>query len=356
MKKRNIAIVAIIVSLCLVFIGCTIMALDVYSQQFGRTEGFDENTYYTYITWKDMDQSKYPRQEVKFNSGENKLQGFIYGSSNNNGLVIISHGFGGTADHYFPMIMYFVDQGWRVFAYNNTGVGGSEGDSVRGLTQSAVDLDAALTYIENTVVFSDLPVMLVGHSWGGFAVCTVLNYSHKVNAVVSFAGFNIAQELFEEEGVGIVGGIFYVLTPQFWAIEKHLFGSAANLTAVGGINKSNIPVMIVQSSDDTVIKADTTSIYAHRTKITNPHVDIVLFDGENVTGHEYVYRSKAMEEYRETAQTDFEEYQARNQIEKATNADLAKWAEGYGFDKFKANELNPELMERINDLFINAKF
>jgi len=355
MKKRNIVIIATIVSLCLVFIGCTIMALEVYSQQFGRIEGFNENIYYTFITWKDMDHSKYPRQEVKFNSGENKLQGFIYGSSNNNGLVIISHGFGGTADHYFPMIMYFVDRGWRVFAYNNTGVGGSEGDSILGLTQSAVDLDAALTYIENTSAFNDLPVMLVGHSWGGFAVCSVLNYNHNVNAVVSFAGFNIAQELFKEEGVSITGGFFYILTPQFWVIEKQLFGSVANLTAVGGINKSNIPVMIVQSSDDKVIKADTTSIYAYRNKITNPHVDIVFFDGENVTGHEYVYRSKAMEEYRETAQSNYEEYQTANQIEKATNADLAKWAEGYGFDKFKANELNPELMERINDLFNNAR-
>jgi len=200
-----------------------------------------------------------------------------------------------------------------------------------------------------------ITTMTFRHSWGGFAVCTVLNYNHNVNAAVSFAGFNIAQELFKEEGVSITGGLFYILIPQFWAIEKQLFGGAANLTAVGGINKSNIPVMIVQSSDDEVIKADTTSIYAHRNKITNPHVDIVFFDGDNVTGHEYVFRSKAMEEYREIAQSNYEEYQVANQIEKATNADLANWARGYGFDKFKANELNPELMERINDLFNNVK-
>ena len=85
-------------------------------------------------------------------------------------------------------------------------------------------------------------------------------------------------------------------------------------------------------------------------------MDIIFFDGENVTGHEYVYRSKAMEDYREMAQSNFEEYQAANQIENATNEDLAKWAEGYGFDKFKANELNRELMERINDLFNNSKY
>jgi len=37
------------------------------------------------------------------------------------------------------------------------------------------------------------------------------------------------------------------------------------------------PAMLVQSSDDKVIKAEITSIYAHRNKITNPHVDIAFF-------------------------------------------------------------------------------
>ena len=38
-----------------------------------------------------------------------------------------------------------------------------------------------------------------------------------------------------------------------------------------------------------------------------------------------------------------------------TPATLAQWAKEYNFDKTKANELNMELMERVNDLFSNAK-
>jgi len=353
-SKAKIVFLIFLVLLFFGFIGCTIIALEVYSQQFNRVEGFSDGTYYTYITWKDMDQSKYPRQEVHFNSGDNKLQGFIYGSSNNNGLVIISHGIGGTADHYFPMIMYFVDKGWRVLAFNNTGVGGSEGQSMRGLTQSVIDLNSALTYIENNNTFKDLPVMLVGHSLGGFAVSTVLNLNNNVKAVVCVAGFNSAQEIFEEQGVSMAGGIFYTLTPQFWALEKQLFGDMAKLTAVGGINSSSIPVMIVHSSNDETISATTTSIYAHRNKI-NRNVDIVFFEGEDASGHEYVFCSKQMRDYRNSAQSNFEEYQVEHQIGNATNADLARWAEEYGFDKTLANELNPELMERINNLFMNAR-
>jgi alpha-beta hydrolase superfamily lysophospholipase len=255
------------------------MALEVYTRVFGRVE---ESPY----NW--IDQVNYPREEVYFNSSGNMLQGFIYGCSNNNGLVILSQGLGSTADDYFTFIMYFVDKGWRVFAFNNTGVSGSEGNSVRGLTQSLVDLDATLTYVKNSSKLNGLPVMLIGHSWGGYAVCAVLNYSHhNISAVVSFAGYNNSREVFEEQGTLLIGGIFYILTPQFWAIEKQLFGDTAKLTAVDGINKAGIPVIIIQGSDDDVILANTTSIYAHRSKITNPLVEIIYRDGE---GH-HLYNS-----------------------------------------------------------------
>jgi dienelactone hydrolase len=248
------------------------------------------------------------------------------------------------------MIMFFVDNGWRVFIYNNTGTAGSEGESIRGLIQSVIDLDAALNYVKNSKELNDLPITLAGHSWGGFAVCTVLNYDHNINAVVSFAGYNSGSELFEENGVASVGKRFYMLSKQFSAIEKQLFGDAINFTAIDGINKSGIPVIIVQSSDDDVIKADTTSIYAHRNKITYPHVEIVYFDSEDASGHVCVFCSKGHREYMKWADAGWESYKSKN-----NNASKIRWAEENNFDKIKANELNKELMERINSIFNNAK-
>jgi dienelactone hydrolase len=113
--------------------------------------------------------------------------------------------------------MYFVDKGWRVFAFNNTGVSGSEGESIRGLTQSVIDLDAALTYVKNSNALNGLPIMLVGHSWGGYAVTAVLNYNHNIKAVVSFAGYNNGSELFKNIAVSEVGGVYYLISPQSWA-------------------------------------------------------------------------------------------------------------------------------------------
>ena len=342
--------IAIIIVLCIAFAGCNILALIIYSQSFGRVEEFPHGKFTTYFTWDEIDQARYSREEIYFNSGRNKLQGFVYGGSNSRGIVVISQGLGGTADDYFPMIMYFVDRGWRVFAFNNTGVSGSGGKCVRGLFQSLVDLDAALSYIENNGAFNGLPLMLAGHSWGGYAVCAVLNYNHQVNAVVSFAGYNSGSDVLKETGISQAGNAFYILSPQFYAIEKILFGKAAKLTAVDGINKAGIPVMIVQCSNDHLIRSGTTSIYAHREKITNPNAEILFRDGENATGHEYAFCSKEQWDYWNRMVTDWNIHKAEH-----PNAVKSQWAKEINFDKALANELDPELMERIEKFFSDAR-
>jgi alpha-beta hydrolase superfamily lysophospholipase len=350
MIKRKIVFSAS-VSACLFFYGCGSIAHKNYSQSFGRVEGFSDDKYTPYITWKEMDSIKYSREEVRFNSRENILQGFIYGGANSNGLVVISQGLGGTADSYFPMIMYFVDNGWRVFAFNNTGVDGSEGEDTRGLYQSVIDLDAALVFVEQTNSLNRLPIMLVGHSWGGYAVCSVLNYEHPVNAVVSFAGYNSGREVFEELGKSSAGIKFAFIRPQFRKIEKQRFGDVAKLTAIEGVNKTGIPVIIVHSSDDDVITAQKTSIYAHREKINNPHVEIIYMEGDDATGHERVFGSKRRKEYANRVNANWKEYYEAD----PENATLLQWSKEFNLDKTLANELDADLMEHINEFFLKAK-
>ncbi|MCL2721388.1 MAG: lysophospholipase [Treponema sp.] len=349
-KLQTITKILFTFSLCLVFCGCAILANISYSYAFSRTEDIPDKQFHTFITWKDIDQEKYPRENIYFNSGGNLLQGFIYGAENNNGLVIISHGMGNTADYYLKMIMYFIDNGWRVFSYNNTGVSGSQGKGVRGLTQSLFDLDAALFYISNSQELNHLPIMLAGHSWGGFAACTVLNYDHKINAVVSFAGFNNGNEVINDLGVSTVGKFFNVFSKNIRNIEERMFGETSKLTAVDGINKAGIPVLIIQSSDDDVIFAQTSSIYAHRESITNPLAQIIYFDGEEAAGHAFVFCSKEQREYVKWTHESWKQYRSKNR-----RASVQQWALENNYDVFKANELNIELMDHINTFFNNAR-
>ena len=217
------------------------------------------------------------------------------------------------------------------------------------MIQSVIDLDAALTYVENSDKFNGLPIMLAGHSWGGYAVCAVLNYNHHVNAVVSFAGYNKGSDLIKEGGVSMLGNFYYIIAPSIWMVEKSLFGNATNFTAVDGINKSGIPVMIVQCSDDDVIRPDTTSIYAHRKEIINPNLEIIYRDGEDAVWHNAFF-SKNQKEYYDRAIKNWETYKAENK-----NATTLQWANEINFNKGLANELDHNVFERIITMFNNAK-
>ena len=81
--KKSKKTVIIAVSVCLFIAGCVIVSHfvshNIYSELFGRVEGFSDDQYTPYITWKEMDTIKYSREEVRFNSRGNMLQGFIYG-------------------------------------------------------------------------------------------------------------------------------------------------------------------------------------------------------------------------------------------------------------------------------------
>ena len=62
----------------------------------------------------------------------------IYGLNNDKGLIVVVHGLG-RADDYLAQIMYFVDSGFKVFAYDSTGCYDSEGNSIKGFPQAVLD-------------------------------------------------------------------------------------------------------------------------------------------------------------------------------------------------------------------------
>ncbi|MDR1867637.1 MAG: alpha/beta fold hydrolase [Treponema sp.] len=336
--------------------GCQVEALFIYNEQFGRAER--PKRAWNSLSYEDI-AGTYPRETVQFSSGGNTLTGYRYGVGNNTkGLVVIAHGLGGNSDDYLFFTKHFVDADLQVFTYDCTGTAESEGVGTLGLYQSALDLNSALAYIERTDSFGTLPIFLVGHSWGGYAVAAVLNNEHpRVKAVVSFSGYNDGMEMLSEAGVSLVGNAYYFLYPQLWAIQKALFGDAMNKTAVDGINKSDLPVMVVHGKDDDTVSASKTSIYAHRGEITNPHVEIVYKDGDYGTGHVNVFYSRERQDYADQCKSALESFLA----DKSWSSDdelndlKVQWAEEYGLDKFRFYELDSALMTQINDMFNAAR-
>ena len=324
-------------------LGSMILAKIFYDGKFSRVE---ETRCSGFLCYSDVD--GYPRTAVKFDSGKNTLQGYIYGVENKKGLVVISHGLGFDAQHYLPEVLYFVDHGWRVFSFDNTGTNESEGAGTIGLAQSEKDLDAALTYIESDKAFNDLPVMLFGHSWGGFAVTAVLNTNHNISASVSISGFNSPDELLLEGAKSEMGIFAYIEYPYLWAYQSMLFGNTARLTAVDGINRIDTPVMIIHGSADEDILYNGASIISHRSAITNPNVVYKTCSANNHNGHNNLLQSEAAIQYINEKNKEYKGLRDRDagNIPDDVNANFYE-----GIDKFQTSELDAGLMNEINGFF-----
>lgn len=319
-----------------------------FSFMFHRVNVPKYSMYFKYEEIKD----RYKRKSVHFMSGKNKLRGDIYGLNNKKGLVVISHGHSRGAERYLSETMYFVDNGYMVFAFDGTGCHRSEGKNQVGISKPVLDLDCALTYIEKQPEFQNLPILLYGHSQGGYAVTSVLNYDHNIAAVVSVAGFNKPVRMILEWGKNnILGKFMYLEVPYAYIYQKVLFGKNAFLSAVNGINKSSVPVLIVHGTGDTVIGYNTASIISYKKYIKNANVEYITRDKNGQNGHSNLvkslkankYTSKTVKEYRKI----MEKYDKKvpKKIEKSFYKSI---------DKYKSNELDESFMEEVLDFYKRA--
>lgn len=331
--------------------GGTAVSYLIYSQTFTRVEYSQSRTgFVPNLDYSDIDQAEYPREEFLFNVDGNNLSGYEYGKENSRGLIIISSGLGGTGDDYTVFVTRFIDDGYRVITYDNTGVANSEGKSTQGLAQSAIDLDALLSHVESQSRYDSLPIYLLGHSWGGYGVCAALSKPHRVKAVVSMAGYNDPLESFTELGRQNAGGAFDLLGPQMWLIQKSYFGAALDVNAVDAINSNNIPFLIIQGENDALVTMDV-AIYGYKDEITNEKAQFLLTAGD----HEWVYCSPEAIAYQNQLYESRQAYRANNEqgdLDYATY--ISKWTDSIDLDKELYNRIDEALILRIEALFDSA--
>ena len=263
-------------------------------------KNFDRGEYPTYPVadyFYDQYKDSYPRRNVSFYSDKNRLQGYIFGEENTKGLLVFAHGIHSGHESYMQEILWMVDAGWRVFAYDATGSCTSEGAGTTGLVQSALDLHAALTYVERDETLKDLPVCVMGHSWGGYAVAAGLYFDHDVKACASIAGYSDGIEMMMSFADANMSKATALLRPFVYLEHLFLFGKYATLTAVDGINRAGIPVMLIHGTGDELVKFHTTGIVAHRDEITNPNVVIYPMSDAGQNGHMSIFHNaKSVEE------------------------------------------------------------
>lgn len=261
MKKKLISCTAIL----LVILFIIPMAITYFTHGYH----FDKrivhaNNYYEYLSELNPD---FLKETVHFSSDENQiLEGSFYFQSENlepKGLIVWVHGMGVNNENYLAEIELLTKENYLVFSYNNTGVDTSEGDSLKGLIQSPIDLKYALDYIYDLNLFNDIPNILIGHSWGGFAVSSVsqLGLKRDVDGIISIAGFWKNINVITDIAKYYVGDVIELLVPYLNLYEYYLFGENTNLNGVDGLLSTDAKVLMLHSKDDVIVRHDTNFLH-----------------------------------------------------------------------------------------------
>lgn len=140
---------------------------------------------------------------------------------------------------------------YLVFGYDATGNGESK-SKITGLPQQLIDLHYTINFI-NTNINDNLPLLLFGHSWGGYAVCNILNVFPNIKGIVSIAGFNKSTDMIYEPGVKYVNILRKFLLNFVYKHEKKLFGEYSKYTGINGLKNSKCKAMIIHSEDDQTV-------------------------------------------------------------------------------------------------------
>ncbi|MDE6364882.1 MAG: alpha/beta hydrolase [Lachnospiraceae bacterium] len=343
-KKRKIFIVTLCIVAVLILAGDWALSVMIYDENFNkRFESYEPLMLYI----DDFDGLQRTQYEFSSDKGQT-LTGYMYHSGENqHGIIVMAHGLGGGGHNsYMDCANYFAHHGYYVFAYDATGNDESGGDGVGGLPQGVIDLDYAISFVEESGNFPDLPIGLFGHSWGGYSVCSVLTYHPEVNAVIACSGFNSSSDMFESEGKKQAGDGIYVILPFVKLHERIKYGSYASSTAMDGFAAAKAAVMIVHSADDSVVPTEYGyDIYYEKYK-NDSRFRFIRFEDK---GHNYVYHDRtyinewnaAFDKWLETLDYDYNaaENKERFAADKAdyihSHLDRDKWCNALDMELFE---------------------
>lgn len=268
-------------------------------------------------------------------------------------VVIMAHGFGGGGHNtYMDCANFFASNGFTVFAFDCTGNDESEGNGVGGLPQGVIDLDYAISFVESCKDFENLPIVLFGHSWGAYSVCSVLTYHPEVKAVAALSGFNCSSDLVKVQGEEMVGGLIKVLMPYINMWERIKFGRYAVNTAMDGFEASDAAVLIIHSCDDTTVPKEYGYDIYHAAYENNTRFCFMLFESR---GHDTIFYSEDYRTYWKDLVQEFSEYRSEYMTEDRTDGEKAALSKVWLETNFDRSEyiraLDDELLSQIAEFY-----
>ena len=189
-------------------------------------------------------------------SGKESLYGLkIWYKGKIKGLIVLIHGYGLNMEHYLTQAEYLAKAGFIIVLFDGVGIGRSSGANIRGLPQHVTDACTVLDYVQSSRELSSLPLLLYGHSWGGWAAnAASCLKSYPIEAILSVAGYYDslgAMRASIRARYGVLLGGVVMLPLAFY--QRLAFGRTSGYTAVRGLKAAGCPALLVHSKNDPVL-------------------------------------------------------------------------------------------------------
>lgn len=195
-------------------------------------------------------------EEMDFRSGNLRLRGYYYPAESAKALIVFSHGLGAGQKQYMKEIASFVKRGFAVFAYDARGCEKSEGKGIEFFSNAVLDLKAALNFVSSHSAMKNFPLLLYGHSMGGYCVNRVLSDSYPIVGAVSVSSFNSSVSLIGDLLISLLGKNGKIFAWAMKVLEVVSCGKASLKTSVESLKVTDVPVLMISGELDDIVSPE----------------------------------------------------------------------------------------------------
>ncbi len=330
LRKTIIAILIIFDSLILSnFIGGIIVYNAIFYRQdnvLNLTQKYDEKKY------------DFKQEIINIPTKNYGLQGYFYEIDKSRPLIVFVHGMKDDSNTLFNQQLYFINHNYNVFSFDMSGTMKS-GGKINGFSQSLIDLEYVLKYLNTEVRFKNYKLLLYGFSSGGYAASSIFSLGDfNVYGSVCVSSFYSAKNIIKSKGYDYVGIISNLGEFVIDFMQNINFSSYLNYDSITAINNTNIPIFIAHSKKDPIISFSKDSIISKRDDIINPNVKYYIDENK---GHLSIQYSNEAISYQENIKFELDKIKDEDEKKDYLN----------NISNNLFNELNLDLFNQILEFY-----
>ncbi len=243
----------VVISLLILYFVYVLISTFVINKKLFLVRGVDpDNPCYLRLS----DYPELNREPIKIGYYGEKIQGYLYtqkGKKDEKGFIILSHGFFGTHIQYLADIYLLTSLGYQVLAFDQYGVGDSEGRNQVSLANGSYVLENVIRYVLKNNIHNNQDIILYGHSWGAYCSLCALKKYPEVKKAILRSGFVSPTKTVLSLLKDSKKGFYYSIRPLYPLCYVLLFG-LRNTRKTKLVKKNKTEILAIHSMDDKVVK------------------------------------------------------------------------------------------------------